>query len=420
MAGSSDSSPALSSSVSDVAVATAAADDDACLRWELLKVMCFLSGTRGEVNKNPPFSLYRCLTILTKAFVSPLTIGAVRTLILYFKVVILRVLASSADEERIAVYSADLASAAAMAHDCSHCPFYSLCFHVIGQVHLHALTASDTAERRIHTETMLARDLDVCEKVSAKWEFGSPIIQNLHARIIQKFLQLKRAPTHPLLAALLQHNGVDPTSGGAGDLAMGALESPRAPGMHDEPGLSAADRARAATIYTSSTVPVHRPTVSALPSLRIGGPGIGASSSASASIADTVASINKHFGQTLRLTDAELIDMQQLRKTFTTGTHAPGNSNYNLPSTSRNLHLQLSPMTGRAAAPQTATAAAASSGAAGGPSVSPLLLSSRGLSSDGGLPSDSPRRLDDLMMFADSPLPGDCVAPPVLADRWSR
>lgn len=142
-------------------------EDDATLRWELLKVMCFLAATRGEFNKVPSFSLYRSLSILTKALISPLTVGAVRTLILFFKVSCLALLAVTREDMRHCLHTATLATNAAQLHDCTHCPFYALCFNLIAQVHMRYAEMSDS-----DIEPLLVKDLEIVECVSRKWEFG--------------------------------------------------------------------------------------------------------------------------------------------------------------------------------------------------------------------------------------------------------
>lgn len=407
-----------SSAAAAAAVATTAADDDACLRWNLLKVMCFLSGMRGEMNKNPPFSLYRCCTILTRAFISPLTIGAVRTLILYFLVEILKLLATTPEEEREVVRTADLATLAAQAHDTTHCPFYSLCFHLIGQIHLQALD-SPSASAAQAAETNLAADLDICDKVSTKWEFGLPILSNLHARIIQRFLSLKRTPTAPAIRALFERNQID-MAAGAGGAALSQAQPPQAAGHEDEPGLSAADRARAAAIYTSTTIPAYRPLGGGAPT-----------------IADTMSALNENFGSTLRLNDQELIDMQQRRKGLTVGTQAQGNSNFNLPPTTQPIHLNPPAMQSSAlnAPPFDALSSSpAAAAAVSGPfNPSPPLEHRRLSSSDPFLSPLDPQRglsrgLEDSMQFEidrgggmDSPVPThELVSPPMQTHRMQH
>ena len=403
---------ASSSSAAAATTSSSAADEDAGLRWSLLKIMCYLSGMRGEMNKNPPFSLYRCCTVLTRAFISPLTIGAVRTLILYFLVEILKLLATTPEEEREVVRTADLATRAAQNHDTTHCPFYSLCFHLIGQIHLQAL-ASPVPSDADAAETHLAADLDICEKVSSKWEFGLPILANLHARIIQRFLTLKRTPSAPAIRALFERNQLDLAPG------VALTQPPPASGQEYEPGLSAADRARAASIYTSTTIPAYRP-------------------SSSPTIADTMSALNENFGSTLRLNDQELIDMQQRRKGLTVGTQAQGHSNFNLQPM---LPIQLSPSPAASAARRPSTmdapydpsssssaAAAAAAAAVSGPYGSSSLEYRRSSYSDPFLSPLDPLRgragsrgLEDSMQFEidrgaglDSPVPThELVAPPV-------
>jgi hypothetical protein len=353
------------------AAAAAAAHEDAHLRWSLLKVMCFLSGTRGEFQRNPPYSLYRCLIILTRAFISPLTVGAVRTLIVYFLMSILRMLAPTVtspvdgsmsspalvaqqtasddgeDELAAARRMANLATLAAQQHDTSHCPFYALCFHGVAQVHLEVLCAMPKADGspvsaeveavQRSAEEHLALDLDIVEQGARKWEFSVPIMHNLHARIVHKYLAIKRAPKHPLLIQVLRNNQVDLNAlegGNAGparslDALVGGgssssnssngVSSSAAAAMEDVliPGMSAADRARASAIFTSTTVPVHSRGGTVASS---GAPQQGLSQQQQQqqpppqpSIADTMSGLNAAFAGTLRLADAELVNMQQVR-----------------------------------------------------------------------------------------------------------
>lgn len=342
--------------------------------FPLLQVMCFTSGTRGELNRAPSFSLYRCLFILTKALISPLTIGAVRTLILYFKVVCLMMLTGSRrteEETREVLHNARLATEAAQRHDTTHCPFYSLCFHVIAQVHLDALAAqwtstlaggsgdrdrdrardasfsclfsgssSAAAVAPSDAESLLAADLHIVDIVSRKWEFGLPMLQNLHARIAAKYIEAARMPSHPSLLAIVdatqRQAGLGGPSKSISDVAdeVEPIDEEHLAAMHPE------DRDRATRIYTCTTVPAVAAAGSTTPSLPVASrssrgaaaaasfhpppPSAAVVDSSPQSIVDTINSLDARFGTLMRLTDADLIDMNNLKKELTTGVHGGG------------------------------------------------------------------------------------------------
>ena len=271
-------------------------------------------------------------------------------------------------------------------------------------------------------ELRLAQDIDICEKVSQKWEFGLPIMHNLHARTIQKFLQLKRTPKQPTIIQLFLANGVEVAGVSANSNGNGngtpnlssLLRASAGGGPLDEDasvgvGLSAADRERAASIYSSTTIPsfMHDGAGG-------GGGGAQAHSHSSSqapgpSIADTMLSLNENFGSTMRLNDAELIHMQRMRKGLTTGTHAAlgqghsNNFNLLLASPSGNpLHMSLLdfPNSLSDASASSAAAAAAATAAAAAAGVVPPSPFSRVVSSG----STSANRLDELMAY-DVPSP---------------
>jgi hypothetical protein len=250
--------------------------------------MCFTSGTRGEMNKPPSFSLYRSLYILTKCLISPLTVGAIRTLILYFRVVVLELLGAEKSE---ILHAATLATEAAQTHDTSHCPFWSLCFHIIAQTHMAYPSPGGPAE----SEDLLVKDLEVVEKVSHKWEFGLPMLNNLHARILQKYAHMK--PSHPVLRTLVESQRAHAQQ--AQTQNNDAVDDGLMANMSD------ADRERASTIFTNAIAAagMDKPKPS---------------------IIDTMNSLNDKFSTTMQMNEAELISMTNLRKGLTTGTHAPG------------------------------------------------------------------------------------------------
>ena len=87
------------------------------------------------------------------------SLSLVRTFIRLQKTITLRLLAHDASSHHDTLLAANLAIESAQTHDVTHCPFYCLLLHAVGQIHL----------AHGESDAYIAVELDLLEKIAAKW-----------------------------------------------------------------------------------------------------------------------------------------------------------------------------------------------------------------------------------------------------------